>query len=41
VSEDGRTIITLGDAHWWLVDLKTGQETALGTGDELGNTLVD
>jgi hypothetical protein len=41
VSEDGRYIITLGDAHWWFVDLQMGQETALGTGDELGNTLVD
>jgi hypothetical protein len=36
VSQDGRHIITLGDAHWWLVDLQTGQDTALGAGDELG-----
>jgi hypothetical protein len=39
VSEDGRYIITLGDIHWWLVDLQTGQETALGTGDELGDLM--
>jgi hypothetical protein len=39
VSEDGRNIITLGDDHWWLIDLQTGQETALGVGDELGEIM--